>query len=718
MKKIRAPKDAKKLSSKELRVAISGLLQKNPNKSYSIKHIKDVLNITNNKDSVADALTKIYEGKVTIPKDSEKPSRFNSEKKTDRTGKTCEGIVDMTKSGAAYIVCQGDQEDVYVSPRHINSAFNGDTVLVSINTPPHKKRPEGEVLKVITRASEFFIGILDFHKTFAKVIPDRFGMPDIFVDNELLMGAKEGEKVVVKIEKWPSSKMKHPVGKITTVLGMPGSSDIEMKSILIDNGFNIEFPEDVIAESEKISTEITKEELSKRRDFRKVTTFTIDPVDAKDFDDALSIQYLDDNKVEIGVHIADVSHYLLPDTALDKEAYLRSTSVYLVDRVCPMLPEKLSNELCSLRPNEDKLTFSAVFTFDANSKLIDTWIGRTAIHSIRRFTYEEAQERLETKKGDLVEELLKMNEIALKLRKDKFKNGAINFESEEVRFKLDENAVPISVYVKERKDSNMLIEDFMLLANKEVAKYIVKKDKVEIPYVYRIHDKPNIEKLEEFARFASDFGFNMDLSTPRKIAQSLNDLVLASANNERLKILAPIAIRTMAKAEYSTDNIGHYGLAFEFYSHFTSPIRRYSDVLAHRILFDNLEKRTTRVDKENLDAQCKHISKQERKANEAERESIKYKQVEFIKNHVGETFDGVVNGMIERGIFIELAESKCEGMVSFSTFNEPFEIEQGRLKAVGLRSKRVIRMGDKVRVTVVRADMDRKTIEFVLAEGE
>jgi ribonuclease R len=484
---------------------------------------------------------------------------------------------------------------------------------------------------------------------------------------------------------------------------------------LINTGFNIEFPEDVLAETAKIKDDIASE-VSKRRDFRDITTFTIDPHDAKDFDDALSYRVLENGNTEVGIHIADVTHYILPDTALDKEAYLRSTSVYLVDRVCPMLPEKLSNELCSLRPNEDKLTFSAVFTFNEKNDIVEKWFGKTIIHSDRRFAYEEAQLILEAGEGDFVDELIKLNQIAYHLRKKRFKNGAINFETEEVKFRLDEHGVPIEVYVKERKDTNLLIEDFMLLANKEVATYMAKKDPAaEIPYIYRIHDVPNMDKLENFALFAREMGVKMNLDTPKNIAKSFDDLIKKAEKDENLKILMPIAIRTMAKAEYSSYNIGHYGLAFEYYSHFTSPIRRYSDVLAHRILFENLTK-IKRFDKERLEDQCKYISKQERKAADAERESIKYKQVEYMKNHVGEEFDGIVSGMLERGIFVEIKGMMAEGMVPFERMSESFEVESSRLRAKGMRTGKIYKMGDSVRVRILKADMEKKQIEMGLAD--
>jgi ribonuclease R len=530
-----------------------------------------------------------------------------------------------------------------------------------------------------------------------------------------LNGAVDQDKVIVKILSWGVGSKLKPVGTVTTVLGKLDSNELEMNAILIQNGFNISFSEAVMEEAENISTEISPTEIEKRRDFRNITTFTIDPFDAKDFDDALSFRYLKEDRYEIGIHIADVSNYLKKGTEMDKEAYLRSTSVYLVDRCCPMLPEKLSNELCSLRPNEDKLTFSAVFTFDEKDQIVDKWFGKTIIHSNRRFTYEEAQTIIETKKGPYEKEITKLNEVALKLRKKRFRNGAINFESDEIGIKLDENKRPIAIYIKERKDSNKMIEEFMLLANKEVAHFISKKEKgiQQIPYIYRIHDLPNQEKVEDLLTFAMEFGFKLD---PKNVAKSFNRLMLESEQNEALKVIIPLAIRTMAKAEYSTENIGHYGLAFEYYSHFTSPIRRYSDVIAHRLLEKNLQQ-IYRTDLATLDNQCSHISKQERKAMDCERESIKYKQVEFMEHSVGGTFKARVSGMSEKGFFAEMTENKCEGMVKFETLPENYELDATRLRAISRKSKKIIKIGDLVTVKVASADLKSRRIDLELVES-
>ncbi len=710
----------KKLSVKDLKRVILNLYSRNSRKQYNAKTIIKKLKITNSKDAVQDALTKLARDKFLISLADHKfklNNRLASPHKSKSQGKKYQGKVDMTRTGAAYIICEGLDSDVYVAANKTNFALNGDRVEVVVFEKKNRRKPEGEITKILKRSTEYFIGSVRLFRKYAVVIPDKMNMPvDIFVDLENTKEAKDGDKVVVKITKWPSRHSHSPIGQVTTVLGETGSHDIEMKAILINNGFNLDFPEEVIAESEALATEITEKEKAERRDMRKVTTFTIDPDTAKDFDDALSYEKKEDGSYEIGVHIADVTHYVRPGTALDKEAYDRSTSVYLVDRVLPMLPEMISNELCSLRPNEDKRTFSAVFTFGKNDKIINRWFGKTFTHSVRRFTYEEAQEVLETGKGDFAIELLELNRVAKKLRKKKFKNGAIAFEAEEVKFRLDEEGTPIDVYVKERKDAHMLIEDFMLLANKEVAKFIAKKGKTqEIPFVYRVHDLPNMDKVADFARFANELGFKIETQTPRQIADSFNLLTKEAKKNDALKILEPIAIRTMSKAVYTSDNIGHYGLGFEHYSHFTSPIRRYSDVLAHRILEKNLSG-TFRVNKENLEAQCKHISAQERKAMDAERESTKYKQVEYIEKHVGEIFEGHISGMIDRGLFVELTANKVEGMVGFDTLNEAFDIANSRLLATGMRTKKVFRMGDTIKVKIVSANLAKKQVEMELVE--
>lgn len=726
MKKKKAKLKGKVLHANQLKQEILKMFLHHPKKQFNPRQVAQKLKIENSKDSVEDALKKLVESGHLVPLEDHKfkikttlARPVMDEASIKRTGrKTHLGYVDMTRNGDAYIVCEDRDEDIHVSVKNLNGALHGDQVEVVAWYPRGRTRPEGDVLKVVRRSTEHFLGTLRVFRNRGVVVPDKLNMTvDILVSPEDFNGAKENDKVVVQVTKWHSAKHPNPVGVITTVLGAVNSSDLEMKAILINNGFPLDFPKAAIEESEDLPDHIPLMELHRRRDFRHITTFTIDPEDAKDFDDALSIQYLENGDCEIGVHIADVTHFVRTGSVLDQEALQRSTSVYLVDRVLPMLPERISNNLCSLRPNEDRLTFSAVFVFDKNDKLKSRWFGKTAIHSDKRFSYEEAQKVLEGGESPYSNELLHLNKIAKKLRKERFKNGSIDFEVEEVRFRLDEEGVPIEVFVKERKDAHMLIEDFMLLANKEVAIYINERGKgLEIPFVYRVHDLPDPTKVADFAAFAKELGFQMNVQTPQDIARSFNKLTEAAKENDVLKILEPIAIRTMAKAEYTVQNIGHYGLGFEFYTHFTSPIRRYSDMLSHRILEGNLDGRSLRVDKLRLDAQCKHISMQERKAMDSERESVKYKQVEFMQKHVGEVFEGYVSGMIEKGFFVELKNSKCEGMVGFESMPESFELDSSRLKATGRRSGFMLKMGDEVKIRIVDVDLAKRQISMEWVE--
>ncbi len=719
VKKKKSRRNGKKLTAGQLKHEILKLFKRSPRKRLNAKLILKKLKIVNSRDSVQDALNKLTEDNKLRSVGDHKYRINPKGAYSDNTATVHEGIVDMTRTGAAYVVCEGLKDDVYVPAKNVNSALNGDKVQLSVFTPYGRRKPEGEITKVLERSSEYFIGTLRLSRKYGIVIPDKINMPvDIYVELDDIKDAKEGEKVVVKITKWPTRKNFSPIGVVSSVLGEAGSHDIEMKAILINNGFNLEFPEAVLEESEVLSAELSEAEVALRRDMRDITTFTIDPETAKDFDDALSIRDLENGSCEVGVHIADVTHFVKAGTALDKEAYSRSTSVYLVDRVLPMLPEKLSNELCSLRPHEDKCTFSAVFVFDKNDKITDRWFGKTLTHSNRRFAYEEAQEILEIGEGEFSDELKKLDRLSKVLRKQKFKNGAIAFESDEIKFQLDELGAPVGISLKERKEAHMLIEDFMLLANREVATFISKKGKGhEIPFVYRVHDLPNTDKVADLARFAKELGFEIKMDTPRQISDSYNLLAKAARNDEALRMLEPIAIRTMAKAAYTSDNIGHYGLAFEYYTHFTSPIRRYSDVLSHRILQENL-KETYRVKKDILEEQCKHISIQERNAMSAERESLKYKQVEYIEKHIGEEFDGYISGIIDRGFFVELHDSKCEGMVGFDTLDDAYEIDNGRLKATGIRTKNVYKMGDKVRVRILNTNLSKRQIEMEIVDED
>ena len=559
---------------------------------------------------------------------------------------------------------------------------------------------------------------------------------DIFIPQHLLNNAQNGQKVIAEIADWPKGT-KNPIGKITKLLGWPGDNDVEMNSILSEFGFPLSFPKRVEDESEAISESIPAAEIQKRRDFRDIPTFTIDPADAKDFDDALSIRKLANGNWEIGVHIADVSHFVRPTTQLDKEAYFRATSVYLVDRVIPMLPEKLSNGVCSLRPNEDKLCFSSVFEMNDQAHVINSWFGKTIIHSINRFSYEQAQEVLETGSGIMSSELLQMNTLAKILRNERFKKGAIAFEKVEVRFKLDEKGKPLGVYLKESKDSNKLIEEFMLLANRSVAEFVGRKHQVlsenkrvrnneerenirveKKPFVYRVHDSPVSERLENFVAFAGKWGYKLKIGNDREIASSLNGLMKDLKGKKEQNVLEQLAVRTMSKAVYTTDNVGHYGLAFDFYTHFTSPIRRYPDILVHRLLEFYLEGKSG-VDQDLLEEQCKHSTQMEIKASEAERASIKYKQVEFLQDKIGETFDGLISGVTEWGLYVEIVENKCEGMIRLRDLADDFyEFDDTNYCVIGTRTKRKYTLGDSVKVQVVRCDLLRKQIDFRMINGE
>ncbi|MDX1407158.1 MAG: VacB/RNase II family 3'-5' exoribonuclease, partial [Saprospiraceae bacterium] len=563
-------------------------LRQNPSKPLSARQLIKRLKVGNDKDSMNKALKQLKKSNKVQQTGgtyyaSGKPPRG------DRRQESLTGVVDMTRSGDAYIVVDNEQDDVFVRGEDLATAMDGDTVKVVVRKR-HRRRPEGYVAEVVKRATDRFIGTYYEFRKYSVVSPERVRVPfDIVVEPEDAMHAQHGDIVAVQVTSWSGKIPGSPEGRVTIVLGQPGSSEIEMQSILLQNGFSITFPEDVLAEAERLPESPQANDKRGRRDFREVTTFTIDPGTAKDFDDALSVQRLDNGLLEIGIHIADVTHFVRPGTAIDKEAYQRSTSVYLVDRVAPMLPEELSNALCSLRPDEESLCFSAVFTFDDQDKVRNRWFGKTVIYSDRRFTYEEAQEVIETGNGDFADELRTLNRIAHAMREDRLRNGGLMFETDEVQFVLDENGVPVELLVKERKDAHLLVEDFMLLANKEVARFIGETRKGDnIPFVYRIHDTPDPEKVAELAAFAREFDIQMRVDTPRQIARSFNALAKAARHNEALHILEPLAIRTMAKAEYNIENIGHYGLAFSHYTHFTSPIRRYSDVLVHRILFENI----------------------------------------------------------------------------------------------------------------------------------
>ncbi|MFM2226163.1 MAG: Ribonuclease [Bacteroidota bacterium] len=628
-----------------------------------------------------------------------------------------EGILDMNKHGYGFVIIEARPgDDIIVRNNHLNTAINKDTVLVQV-TNESKNKTEGKIIKVVKRANEFFTGIAHVKKDFAFVLPDKkYGMTnDIFIPAKGLKNVKDADKVIVKITDWEGGK--NPIGRVEEILSGSSVKEIMWKTILMDHGFPLDFPKDVLEESENISTEITKDEIAKRRDFRNITTFTIDPETAKDFDDALSYLKLENGNYEIGIHIADVSHYLIPESALDKFAFEKATSVYLVDGTLPMLPEKLSNELCSLKPNEDKLCFSAVFEMDEQGIIHNEWFGKTVIHSDKRFTYEEAQEVIEKQEGLFCDELLMLNKIAHVIRKKRFKEGSINFDTVEPKFQLDAEGHPIGIIIKERKDAHLLIEDYMLLANKHVAKLMSKETTKGMPvaFPYRIHDLPDLEKLKSFNDFAKQFGRRINITTPKKIAESFNTMMEELKGKPEESILTSLAIRCMAKAIYSTKNIGHYGLGFVDYAHFTSPIRRYPDVLVHRILFEKLT-HSTYIYQDRMDELCKHCSAQERKATESERESIKYKQAEFLKTQVGQIKKGIISGVTSFGVFVQLTDSLCEGMVVLRSMDEPYDYDEKALTVTAKFTGKKYTLGDTVNVVIKGANPEKKEVDLMFVE--
>lgn len=633
---------------------------------------------------------------------------------------TITGIIDFAQNGNAYVNVEGMEEDIFVHQKNVKDALQGDKVLI-VTYHFKGKKLEGSVLEVVERNKDTFVGTFDYieHKDFGFVICDKKVLnTDIFVPKQKFNGAKHGDKVVVKMLGWEENS-KNPDGEITQVLGAPGEHETEIHSILAEYGLPYEFPKEVEEEAEKLDRKIRAVEVKKRRDMRNICTFTIDPKDAKDFDDALSIQKLENGNWEIGVHIADVSHYVRPGTKLDDEAYKRATSIYLVDRVVPMLPEVLSNDVCSLRPNEDKYTFSAVFEMNDEAEVVNQWFGRTVIHSDRRFSYEDAQNRIETEKGDLVEEIMTLDRLAKILRKERLQEGAIAFDRTEVRFNLDENNHPIGVYFKISKDSNHLIEEFMLLANKKVSEFVSLK-KGGMPsgntFIYRIHDDPDPAKLVALKDFVGTFGYKMNLANSKKVSESLNKLLKEVKGKGEENMIETLAMRSMSKAVYSTENIGHYGLAFEHYSHFTSPIRRYPDVIAHRLLQHYLDGGKS-VHQEEIEEKAKHCSEMERLSADAERDSIKYMQVKFMEDKVGQEFKGVVSGVAEYGFWVQLPENGAEGMIKLRDLMDDSYRHDPKIHAiVGQRKGKIYQLGDEITIKVVKANLVAKQLDFKIID--
>ncbi len=707
-----------------LAATILSIFGSSPFKPLNYKQISKALSIKDKagKDLVHNILLELAkEGKIV----EDKPYRYTlskallqefGEKKEYITGR-----VDMKSTGKAYVIPENGGEDIFIAANNTGQALHDDTVKVYLFPKRKNHKTEGQIVDVIERKKTDYVGVISISKQFGFLVPDSGNMPvDIFVPKESLNKAKNGEKVIVRITEWPEES-KNPFGEVIKVLGMPGDNNVEMQSILAEYNFPLEFPKEVEKEVEKMGHGITASEIGHRRDFREVLTITVDPGDAKDFDDALSLRKLDNGNWEVGVHIADVAHYVREGSHTDLEAQNRGTSIYLVDRTIPMLPEKLSNNICSLRPNEEKLCFAAVFEMNDEAEIRNEWIGKTVIKSARRYAYEEVQTVIEGGEGDYKEEILVLHGLASKLRAMRMKAGSINFHSEEVKFILDETGKPVDTYVKVQQESHMLIEDFMLLANRTVAERIGKpigKKKIKT-FVYRIHDEPNPEKLNTFLQFIGKLGYSMNISTREKLVKSYNDLFKAVDGKGEKNLVETVAIRTMAKAEYSTANIGHYGLAFKFYTHFTSPIRRYPDLMVHRLLERYLLENKDSVSQESLEPLCKHSSEMERRAAEMERESIKYKQAEYLSDKVGKVFEGLISGVSKWGIFVELKQSKCEGMVRYNEMpGDYYYLDEDNYRVIGQSFGKIYRLGDPVTIKVKKVDLARKKLDFVIIDTD
>ena len=714
---VKKGKKKKGLKKSALTQMIQDLFQNNPKRTFNYKQIAGMLGLKKlgEKQTIQVILYDLLDAGFL-------KEVIHGKFKLIDTQASIIGTVDMTASGSAYIIPDDGSVDVFVAQANLNQALNGDKVKVSLFAIRKRHQPQGEVIEIIKRKRELFVGTLEISKNFAFLVTERKVLyQDIFIPIDKLKGGKNGQKAVARITDWPSHT-KNPYGEIVDILGDKGNNETEMHAILAEFNLPYHYPENVIEKADQIDSAISNEEITKRKDYRKITTFTIDPIDAKDFDDALSIQKIDTETWEVGVHIADVTHYVKPNTILDKEALNRATSVYLVDRVVPMLPEVLSNGICSLRPNEEKLCYSAIFALDNDANIKDSWVGRTIINSDRRFNYEEAQRILETGDGDFSTELTKLNELAKKLRDKRFSHGAISFERVEVKFEIDEDGKPLSVFFKESKDSNHLIEEFMLLANKRVAELIGKKELERTKnlkpktFVYRIHDVPNPEKLESFSRFIKRFGLDLSNNQNVNISKSLNKLLDDVQGKPEQNIVETLAVRTMAKAVYSTHNIGHYGLGFEYYTHFTSPIRRYPDMMVHRLLSHYLDHGKSK-DASKYEEMCEHCSDMEQQSAEAERASIKYKQVEFMKDHLGEEFDGIISGVTEWGIYVEINENKCEGLIPIRDLDDDYYyFDEENYCITGKRTNNKYQLGDAITITIANANLEKKQLDFTLAK--
>ena len=625
-----------------------------------------------------------------------------------------EGHIQTVSKGGGYFISPKIEKDIYIHPSNLKNALNGDKVLVRSSL--FKGKEEGRIIKIIERVKKEYIGVIETSPNFSFFIPDdRSVKTHFFIEKKHLNGAKNGQKVKVKFLSWPKNT-KSPQAAVIEIIGNPGELNVEMNSILSEFGFPTKFLSTVTKDLEKIEIPNYNKEAKKRRDFRNITTFTIDPEDAKDFDDALSFKKIDDQRIEVGVHIADVGHFVKEKSTIDNEAFQRGNSVYLVDRVIPMLPEKLSNVLCSLRPKEDKLTFSVVFKMNLNGEILDTWFGKTVIHSNHRFTYEDVQEIIEGQKHSLSNELITLNNIAKTIRSKRLNNGALNIESSEVRFQLDKEGFPVGTFIKVSKEAHKLIEEFMLLANKHVAIKMGKpqKNKLLFPFIFRVHDDPNEEKLNDLKIYLQSMGYELIRKKNKPISFSLNEVMKKAKEKKELHLISPMIIRSMSKAVYSSDNIGHYGLSFPYYTHFTSPIRRYADLIVHRKLFHTLNEKPGHF-KEQLEHTCNHISKMEKQAVDAERASIKYMQVLYLGEKIGKQFKGMINGLTDWGIYVELDENKCEGMIPLNSIkDDQYYYDNEQKLVIGHSSRKSFKIGQEIKVIVKKADLHKRQIDFKL----
>jgi len=697
------------IDQKKLIELITRAMAKNPRQPLNYSQLSSRLQITEKeeKKALSEALSK-------MKKEGLAEERGQGKYLLKAVGGYITGTIDLTKFGYAFVISDELEEDVFVAARNLNTALHGDKVKVVLYARHKGKRHEGEVVEIITRSRASFVGTIELTPNFALLIPDNKNMPfDLFIPLTKLNGAKQGQKAVARMIEW-DQRSRNPMGEITEVLGNPGENDTEMHAILAEFGLPNKFDPEVEASALKIDAEITKEDIAARRDFRDVPTFTIDPEDAKDFDDALSFNKLPNGNMEVGIHIADVTHYVRTGSLIDKVAQERATSVYLVDRTIPMLPERLSNHICSLNPLEDKLTYSAVFELDSKGNVVSEWFGRTVIRSDRRFSYSGAQQVIDTGEGDMKEQLLTLHNLAQMLRSRRFASGSFAFERLEVKFNLSETGIPLGILFREFGTANQLIEEFMLLANRRVAEYVGKKLKGKT-FVYRIHDKPNSEKLSSFSYFIKRFGYQIDTENIKGLPAAMNKLMDDVSGKKEQNMIETLALRSMAKAVYSTDNIGHYGLAFSHYTHFTSPIRRYPDMMVHRLLTKYLEGQPGR-DKDKYAKLCEHSSTMERLATDAERASIKYKQVEYMSDKIGKVFEGVISGVTEWGIYVEIIENQCEGMVAIRELQDDyFEYDEVNYCIRGKHSGKVYMLGDKVSVEVARADLRKRQLDYRLA---